>query len=149
MKYSFLFFCILSTLILSITFAVEYGFKIPPCNLCILERIPYGLVIILGIMGLIYPSRIFLWSILIVFGGSMLLSIYHLALVYHWLDIPALCTKPLFGSVEDMLASDTITPCDSSPFNILGLPLALWNLLLSASMLGISSYTLSRYEKKA
>jgi len=136
--------CSISAAILVTTFVIEYGFNIVPCNLCLLERVPYGLVSLLGIIGLIYPSRIFLWGILVVFLGSIILSAYHLAVVYHWLDIPTLCTKPFFGSVEEMLVSDTITPCDSSPFNIMGLPLALWNLLVSGGLAGICGYGMLR-----
>jgi disulfide bond formation protein DsbB len=143
-RYLFLFFCVVSGIILVATFFIEYGFKVPPCNLCLLERIPYGLVSLLGIIGLIYPSRIFLLGILVVFGGSVLLSAYHLAVVYHWMDVPTLCTKPWFMSVEDLLAKDTIAPCDSSPFNVLGLPLALWNLLVSGGLGGVCGYGIFR-----
>lgn len=141
---AFLFFCALSTAILVATFVVEYGFNIPPCNLCLLERIPYGLAGVLGLLGLYYPSRIFLWGIFAVFIGSVTLSIYHLAIVYHWIDVPSLCTKPFFGSAENMLTSDTITPCDSSPFNILGFPLACWNLGVSLGLGGVCAYGLFR-----
>ncbi len=144
-----LFLCGISAALLASTFVVEYGFNIPPCNLCLLERIPYGLVSLVGIMGLMHPSRIFLWAIFLVFIGSILLSAYHLAVVYHWLDTPSLCTKPFFGSMEELLASDTITPCDNSPFNVMGLPLALWNLLVSLGLGSLCGWALLKHAQKA
>ncbi len=142
--YLFLFFCAVSAAILATTFGVEYVFDTPPCNLCLLERIPYGLAGVLGLIGIYSPFRALLWLLLGVFLGSVVLSAYHLAIVYHWLDIPTLCTKPFFSSTEALLASDTITPCDRSPFNVLGAPLALWNLAVSGGLAGICGYGIFR-----
>jgi disulfide bond formation protein DsbB len=145
-RYLFLFFCAISTGILAATFAMEYVFNIPPCNLCLLERIPYGVASLLGLCGFFYSSRVFLWGTLFIFLGSLILSTYHLAVVYHWIEIPILCIKPFFKSVEEMLASDMIVPCDRSPFNVLGAPLAFWNLVVSVGLGGLCGWALMRHE---
>ena len=42
---------ILSVTVLISAFIIEYGFGFQPCNLCLIERIPYGLAIIILIIN--------------------------------------------------------------------------------------------------
>ena len=58
---------------------IEYVLGHRPCNLCLIERIPYGLAIVLIILNhiLIKNKRFIILLLILVFSFSLIISLYH------------------------------------------------------------------------
>ena len=56
-KNSVYFLLLSCLLILSSTLVIEYVFNFPPCELCLYQRIPYGLILIVGLILLFFNQR--------------------------------------------------------------------------------------------
>lgn len=152
---SFLIFFIFSLSIISIlsAFYIEYVLKYPPCSLCLIQRIPYYLSLV--ICSVFFFSRkydkIILQLILINFIISFLLSFYHFGIEMSLFEESSLCstTKQNFDSPVDLLKSLDIVQisCKSVTFKILGFSLATINLLLNSVIIIITFISLKKYEK--
>ncbi len=64
-----------------------------PCVLCLYQRIPFALVIVLGIAGLLHPAnaRAVGYISALVFAAGMSVAIYHVGVEQHWWASAASC----------------------------------------------------------
>ena len=87
------FLFILSFAILTTAYAIQYIFGYQPCNLCIIERIPYMLSIIILILHYKFKKDQVFYSILLllVFSFSFLISLYHLAIEQGFITESSVC----------------------------------------------------------
>jgi len=134
---------LVSALALSAAFASEAFLGLEPCPLCILQRWPYALVIVLGLIGLALrhkaPSlpRIMVGLTGLTFLGNSGIALYHSGIERHWWA-SALegCIVPNFGdtpkSILENIMSAPAGRCDEIPWAdpILGLSMANDNVLL-------------------
>ena len=74
-------------------FFIEYALGYQPCNLCLIERIPYGLSIILIILNyLLRKNEQFIIMLLIlIFSFSFILSFYHFGIEQGFFEESAVC----------------------------------------------------------
>jgi disulfide bond formation protein DsbB len=107
-----------------------------PCELCLRERLPWYLLIGLGLAGLAFPSR---WM-LIAIGGVLLVSAglgaHHSGVEQHWWPGPAECTGGSSGAktVDDlraMMMREKVVQCDQIAWKLFGLSMATYNGILS------------------
>ena len=72
-----IFFISLASLISA--YFIEYILGHQPCNLCIIQRIPYGLSIIIIVLNyfLTKNERFIILLLILVFSFSFLISLYH------------------------------------------------------------------------
>ena len=87
-------------LILAISFAaiisayfIQYILGHQPCNLCLIERIPYGLSIFLILVHLIYKKneKFLIILLILIFLFSFLISIYHFGIEQGFFKDSAVC----------------------------------------------------------
>ena len=147
---------ILSILTLTSALIIEYIFGYQPCNLCLVERIPYGLsiIILLLIYNLKQDQIFYSVLLLLVFSFSILISIYHIGIEQGFIDESAVCaSKNLnFTTKDEILSSlqELRISCKDVAFKIFGLSLTTYNLSISILMFLISTkiYSLSNDFKK-
>ena len=147
---------ILSILILGTAFVIEYFFGYMPCNLCKIERIPYGLSIIILIVNYNFKGNQIFYSVLLmlVFSFSIIISIYHLGIEQGFFEESTVCaTKNLnLLTKEEVLKSlnELSISCKDVAFKIFGLSLTSYNIIMSVLMFLISKkiYSLSNDNKK-
>ena len=147
-----LFFCIFSIIF---AFYVEYILKHKPCNLCLLERIPYILGIILVILVSIlkkFEKKVFLMLSLI-FLISTFLSAYHVGIEKGFFEESLVCNlnNDLNNlNKEDLLKSlnNQTVSCKDVTFRILGFSLATLNTIISMLISIITLTIFLNYEKK-
>ena len=100
---------ILSVLILLSAFVIEFIYGYQPCNLCIIERIPYMIAITIILLNYSFKKNIIFYSILLilVFLFSILISIYHFGIEQGLIEESMVCSsKSLdFITKEDILNS--------------------------------------------
>lgn len=119
---------------LGIAWFLQHSWSMAPCGLCLLERWPYRILILLGLTGLFVPIRYFsmvLWGVLIVLLMSMGLSLLHIGVEQMWWRSPLPeCNANLnpVSSVIDRLNSlpdRPSKPCDVPSYLVSWLPISL------------------------
>ena len=135
-------------------FFIEYILGHKPCNLCLLQRVPYILAIILVVLVLIVQK--FEKSIFLLLGLTFLfatfLSFYHFGIEQGFIEESAVCdlekeSKDL--SKEDLLKqlkSSSIS-CKNVDFRFFGLSLATINIFISLIFSIITFRIFLNYEK--
>ena len=143
--------------ILSILFAfyVEHILGHKPCNLCLLQRLPYILTIVVIILLIIFKnfeklSFLFL-SIIFLFGA--LLALYHFGIEQGIVSESFVCASDVsVGTLnkEEILKQLKIRQisCKDVSFTILGFSLATINTFVSAILAIITFIIFLKYEKK-
>ena len=147
---------IMSILILGTAFIIEYVFGYMPCNLCKIERIPYGLSIIILIVNYNFKGNQIFYSVLLmlVFSFSTIISIYHLGIEQGFFEESTVCaTKNLnLLTKEEVLKSlnELSISCKDVAFKVFSLSLTNYNIIMSVLMFLISTkiYSLSNDNKK-
>jgi len=133
----------------------QYVLKLPPCPLCLEERLPYHIVVplalLMAIAALVHAPRQliavgFLAIILVALAGAAL-GAYHSGVEWHWWAGPTDCSGPVTdftakGRLIDQLQSIRVVRCDEAAWRFLGLSLAGYNVLISLALAAIAAYGL-------
>ena len=123
-----------AALALGTALASEHWGGLVPCAFCLLERWPYRVAIVIGLIAAVVPPRwarwvLWLLVLTIVVGAAM--AVVHVGVEQHfWPDpIPA-CAMPHFsgGSIAERLAqmpARPAKPCEDPTFLVPGLPVSM------------------------
>ena len=127
-----------SFIALTSAFFIEYILGHQPCNLCLIERIPYILsIMIIMAIFLIKKNQKFLVLLLILtFIFSFAISFYHYGIEQGFFQESSVCrAKDLTESInkEDLLKqlSEKTISCRDVTFRIFGLSLTSINIVIS------------------
>lgn len=114
----------------------QFGFNLKPCYLCLMQRVPFSVNALLGIIGLIWitGSR----SMIAISGLSFLansgIAFYHSGVERHWWKGFEGCSTPdMSGSIEDLInriQNTAVTRCDEIPWEMFGLSMANYNVAM-------------------
>ena len=129
---------IISIFALTAAFFIEYVLGHQPCNLCILERIPYLLAIIIILINykFIHFEKYFMLALTLIFFVATGLSIYHLGIEQGFIKESLVCD---LNSGSNLLSKEDIlkqlqqknVSCQDVTFKIFGLSLTSYNILIS------------------
>ena len=129
---------LISIIALSSAFFIEYVLGHQPCNLCILERIPYLMAIIIIVLNykFIHLEKYFILLLILVFLAATILSLYHLGIEQGFIEESLVCNLKKGSdllSKEDILAQlqQKNISCKDVTFKIMGLSLTSYNILIS------------------
>ena len=134
----------LSILILISALTIQYIFGYQPCNLCIIERIPYELAIIILTLNYIFKKDQIFYTILLllVFSFSIIISVYHFGIEQGFIEESAVCASQNIDLMtkEQVLNSlkELNISCKDVAFRIFGLSLTTYNIFVSILMFIIS-----------
>ena len=135
-------------------FFIEYILGHQPCNLCLIERIPYGLsIMIIMAIFLIRKNQKFLVMLLILtFIFSFAISFYHFGIEQGFFQESSVCgVKSLTEIVtkEDLLKqlSEKTISCKDVTFRIFGLSLTSINIVISLLLIITLLKIFKKYEK--
>ena len=135
---------LISFAILIIAYSIEYLLGYQPCSLCLIERIPYALAIIILILNYKFKKDQLFYSILLlmVFGFSFLISTYHFGIEQGFIDETTICStnNTGFTTKDEILESlqEININCKDVTFKIFSLSLTLYNMLISILLFLIS-----------
>ena len=84
---------LISIIALSSAFFIEYVLGHQPCNLCILERIPYLLALIIIVLNykFINLEKYFILFLILIFLAATILSLYHLGIEQGFIEESLVC----------------------------------------------------------
>ena len=143
-----------SILSLSIAYFIQYVLGHKPCNLCIIERIPYIAAIIL--ISLIFIlnkyQKIISILILIFFIFGAVVSFYHFGIEQGFLSEALVCDLGNSRALNkeellNQLKKTEIVSCKDVTFRFLGLSLATINTVISLMLSGIKIEIIKNYGK--
>ena len=143
-----------SILSLSIAYFIQYVLGHKPCNLCIIERIPYiaAIILISLIFILSRYQKIISSLILIFFIFGAVVSFYHFGIEQGFFSESLVCdlgnSQPL--NKEDLLnqlKKTEIVSCKDVTFRFLGFSLATINTVISLILSGIIIRVIKNYGK--
>ena len=145
---------VFSILSLSIAYFIQYVLGHKPCNLCIIERIPYIAAIILISLVFILNryQKIISSLILIFFIFGAVVSFYHFGIEQGFFSESLICelsnNNPLNKEeLLNQLKKAEIVSCKDVTFRFLGLSLATINTIISTILSGIMIKIIKNYGK--
>ena len=119
-------------------FFIEYILGHQPCNLCILERIPYVIAIVIILLNYKFSQfeKIFLVLLIIVFLTATILSVYHFGIEQGFIEESLVCDLKNGSEVtskEEILKQlqEQKVSCKDVTFKIFGLSLTTYNIVIS------------------
>ncbi len=116
----------------------QYGFGTHPCDLCLLQRYPYAVIVALGLAGLAIKHSRFrqglYYLILLAFLTTGGIAAYHVGVEQGWVKGPSGCSIEASGSSSlDALKAEILgaplVSCSDVGASFLGLSMAVWNAL--------------------
>ena len=125
-----------------------------PCNLCLIQRIPYGLSIILIIFNYFFEKseKFIILLLILIFSFSFLLSFYHFGIEQTFFEESTVCglknTSEII-SKEELLEQLQKKPvsCKDVTFRIFGFSLTTFNIAISLIIVIFSVKIFKNYEK--
>ena len=133
---------------------IEYVLGHQPCNLCLIERIPYGLSIILITLNYFFKKneQFIILLLILTFFFSFAISVYHYGIEQGLFEESAVCDlKNMTGiiSKEEILKQlqEKTVSCKDVTFRIFGLSLTSINILLSLILITLLTKIYISYEK--
>ena len=133
---------------------IEYILGYQPCNLCLIERIPYALSIILIILNYFFNQnkQFVILLLILVFAFSLLISFYHFGIEQGFFEESTVCGIKDANNViskEELLKQlqlKTIS-CKDVAFRIFGLSLSTFNIVISLVIFILLIKIFKNYEK--
>ena len=134
---------------LAAAWIAEHLMSMAPCALCLLERWPYRILVLLGLAAMVAPARvarILAWLLALPLLAGIALALTHVGVEQGWWPDPLpACQAPHFsrlgagGSMAERLASmplRPVKPCDAPNRLIDWLPISMatLDLMFAATM---------------
>ena len=129
---------LISFIALISAYFIEYILGHQPCNLCVYERIPYFLAILIVLINYKYNKleKYLILSLAIIFLIATILSLYHLGIEQGFIQESLLCDLEKGANIVDkdeilkQLQQKNIS-CKDVTFKIFGLSLTNYNIIIS------------------
>ena len=138
---------------LVIAYYIQYILGHKPCNLCLIERIPYISAIILVSLIFIIKKfeKVIAGIVMLFFIFGAVISFYHVGIEQGFFSESLVCDLGSANenlSKEDLLKqleSKTVVSCKDVTFRLLGLSLATINTIISILLSGIMLRVIKNY----
>ncbi len=135
-------------------FFIEHILGHKPCNLCLIERIPYVLSIILIIFNYISKKNEYfiILLLILIFFFSLIMSFYHFGIEQGFFEESTVCGLKDASSIiskEEILKqlqAKTVS-CKDVTFRIFGFSLTTFNIIISFILIVLLSNIFKNYEK--
>ena len=122
-------------------FFMQYVLGHAPCKLCTYQRIPYYIIILVGLITLFFPKIIKLTSFLLIFLllAEFLVSNYHTLSTYEVISYSGCQSAEIpndINQLKEALMSDTlIVNCSNANLKYFGIPPSIYNSFFSLMFL--------------
>ena len=135
-----------SVLALAAAFVAQYGFDLQPCVLCLYQRWPYGVVIVLALGALAVPK--YRGWLLALIGLVLLVDAgiagFHVGVEQQWWDGTTECTGAPIGSATTLeelrkqVMEAPVVRCDQVAWSLAGISMAGWNFIACLVLAGFA-----------
>ena len=143
-----------SIFVILTAFFIQYVLKHQPCNLCLVQRIPYvaSIIIISACLFIQKFEKFFLIVLSLIFFSAALIAFYHFGIEQGLIIESLVCDvniesndlskEALLNQLKEMPVS-----CKDVTFKIFGLSLATFNIFISLMLSAITIKLFLTYEK--
>ena len=145
---------LVSLFALIFAYFIEYILGHQPCNLCLIERIPYlvALIIIVVNYKFNYLEKYLILLLIFVFLAGTFISLYHLGIEQGFIKESLLCDLKNGSKIltkEELLQQlqEKMVSCKDVTFKIFGFSLTTLNLIISLLITIIFTKIYLGYEK--
>jgi len=133
---------------------IEYILGYQPCNLCLIQRVPYGLSIILIILNYLQRKNeeFLILLLILIFSFSFIISFYHFGIEQGFFEESTVCgvknTSDIISKekILKQLQEKTIS-CKDVTFRIFGFSLTTINIIISLIFVILLVKIFKNYEK--
>lgn len=122
--------------------AFQYLGGMAPCKMCIWQRWPHLIAVIIGAIAWVVPGRI--WPLLGAAAAATTagIGIFHTGVERGWWEGPTTCTS---GPISDLSADELLNQilaaplvrCDEVAWQFLSLSMASWNAIIALALTAI------------
>ena len=133
---------------------IEYILGYQPCNLCLIERIPYGLALILIFLNFAFEKneKFVILLLILIFSFSVIISVYHFGIEQGFVKESAVCGLKNSSDIitkEELLKQLQVktTSCKDVTFKVFGFSLTTFNMVISLILLTLLTKIFKNYEK--
>ncbi len=133
-------------------FFMEYVLDHAPCKLCTYQRIPYYIIILIGLITFLFPKIIKITFFLLIFLllAEFLVSNYHTLSTYELISYSGCQSAEIpsdINQLKEALMSDTlIVNCSNANLKYFGIPLSIYNSFFSLLFLIVIAF--NAYKEK-
>ena len=129
---------VFSIFILGTAYFIQHILGHKPCNLCLIERLPYIFAIIIIALGFVLKKfeKFIIFFLILIFLAATIISFYHFGIEQGFFKESLVCN--LDGSIISLSKEDLIkelqqqtVSCKDVSFRIFGLSLATINTIIS------------------
>ena len=145
---------LISLISLISAYFIEYILGHQPCNLCLIERIPYVLSITLIILNFFLKKndQFIILLLILLFSFSFILSFYHFGIEQGFFQESAVCN---IKNTTDTISKEEllkqlqvrIISCKDVTFRIFGFSLTSFNMIISLILTFLLLKVFKNYEK--
>lgn len=132
-----------SALLLAGALFFQYVIHLYPCELCILQRWPHLVAVILGLVVWFVPSATVMALGALAVATSGVIGIYHTGVERQWWAGPSACsgttdiTQMNAQQMMDAIMAAPVIRCGDVQWEMLGLSMASWNAIFSFALAGV------------
>tara|TARA_Y100000591_G_C21817721_1_gene691716 strand:- start:874 stop:1359 length:486 start_codon:yes stop_codon:yes gene_type:complete len=139
---------------LFLAFFIEYVLGHQPCNLCLIERIPYGLGVFLILLNYFVKKneKFIVLLLILTFCFSLIMSLYHFGIEQELIKESVVCG--LKGSTDILSKEELLKQlqvknisCKDVTFRIFGFSLTTVNIIISLILVLLLIKIFKKYEK--
>lgn len=146
-----------SAAFLSFALVSQYGFGLFPCELCLAQRVPYALILLLGGVAAAVRRPKLLSALAaacaLLFAADAGIAGYHAGVERHWFPGPSACTASTEAqTLEEMrraILEAELVSCDQPMAYMLGLSMAEWNGIAASASALLTLWGMRRAQRKA
>tara|TARA_E500000178_G_C16438645_1_gene494927 strand:+ start:52 stop:540 length:489 start_codon:yes stop_codon:yes gene_type:complete len=145
---------IISLISIISAYFIEYVLGHQPCNLCLIERVPYILSIILITINFKFKrnEKFIILLLILIFIFSLLISVYHFGIEKGFFEESAVCN---LNNATDIISKEELLKilnektisCKDVTFRVFGLSLTSVNIIVSLMIIIILIKIYNIYEK--
>jgi disulfide bond formation protein DsbB len=127
---------------LAAAYVAQYGFDLHPCVLCLYQRWPYGIAIVIAVLTLLAKGRgrsTALWLCGISLAAGAGIAGFHVGVEQGWWEGTASCTGSVgtASTIDDLrkqLMAAPVVRCDEPAFTLFGISMAGYNFLYAFAL---------------
>ncbi len=118
----------------------QYVGGLAPCKMCIWQRYPHGVAVILGALAFAFPGvRPLPLLGALAAATTAGIGFYHAGVEQGWWEGPSTCTSGDIDGLSaeelmDQIMSAPLVRCDDIPWEMFGISIAGWNGLISTGL---------------
>ncbi|MEQ6247882.1 disulfide bond formation protein B [Sulfitobacter sp. HNIBRBA3233] len=121
-----------------------FGFQhlggLAPCKLCLWQRWPHAVAIVIGLVVLFSNRFALAWLGALAALTTSAIGAYHVGVEQGWWEGPTTCTSSGVGGLSadqllDQIMSAPLVRCDDIAWQMLGISMAGWNAILSLALM--------------